>query len=227
MTNSLRDQLLGLGFKSAPKPERREPPRDQARPAKDATHAGAKRHGDAQRGHDPNRGAGNPRSNPNPRGGRPPNAAGQRPAQRPARGAEMDLGKAYAIRAQKEKDERIAAEKTRQEEAARRREGKTKLTELLKTATLNDAAAEIARHFEYGGKIRRIYVTPDQLRALNGGELAVVQLAGRYHLVSNEHATQAETLMAGALALRVDPAAGEGGEDYSDSRFQVPDDLVW
>jgi uncharacterized protein YaiL (DUF2058 family) len=225
MTNSLRDQLLGLGFKSAPKPERREPPREQSRPARDAAHGAAKRQGDAQRGGDAHRNPGNPRANP--RGTRPAQGAGQRPAQRPARGGEMDLGKAYAIRAQKEKDERIAAERARQEEASRRREGKAKLAELLKTATLNDAAAEIARHFEYGGKIRRIYVTPDQLRALNGGELAVVQLAGRYHLVSNEHATQAETLMAGALALRVDPAAGEGGEDYADSRFQVPDDLVW
>jgi uncharacterized protein YaiL (DUF2058 family) len=53
----------------------------------------------------------------------------------------MDLAKAYAIRAQKEKDERIASERERQAEAARKREGKLKLAELLKRATLNDAAS--------------------------------------------------------------------------------------
>lgn len=139
----------------------------------------------------------------------------------------MDLAKAYAIRAQKEKDERIEAERVRQEDAQRRREGKAKLAELLKTATLNDPGAEIARHFEYGGKIRRVYVTADQLRALNIGDLAVVQQGGRYHVVSPAHAHEANALLPGVLALRVDPNAPPEDDIYADPRYQVPDDLVW
>lgn len=195
MSDSLRDQLLGLGFKPAPKP---------AKPVHDSPH----------------RPHGSPR--------KPQHAATKSAGSEKKRSSgEMDLAKAYAIRAQKEKDERIAAEKARQEEAQRKREGKLKLAELLKTATLNDAKAEIARHFEYGGKIRRIYVTADQLRALNAGELGVVQQGGRYHLVSVEHAHRANDLLPGVLALLVDPNAPASDDAYADPKFQVPDDLVW
>jgi uncharacterized protein YaiL (DUF2058 family) len=141
----------------------------------------------------------------------------------------MDLAKAYAIRAQKEKDERIASERERQAEAARKREGKLKLAELLKLATLNDAGAEIARHFEYGGKIRRIYVTVEQLKAAERSvNLGVVQQGGRYHVVSAEDARSRECeLLPGVLALLVDPASTTGEDGYADPKFQVPDDLVW
>lgn len=211
MTDSLKDQLLKLGFKSAPREERK--------PAPQARHDGAqpqgrrdqspRRDGQGARRND----AGAPR-----REGRPP---------QPRDRGDIDLAKAYAIRSQKEKDERIAAEKLKQEEAARRREGKAKLVELLKTASLNVADADIARHFEYGGKIRRIYVTADQLKAVNAGELGVVQHAGRYHLVTAANAVAAEALLSGALALQVDPNAPAPAIDYADPKYQVPDDLVW
>ena len=240
MSDTLRDQLLGLGFKPAPRPERTAPAKPQSghagrgeprgaqapagtRPEHGARPAGPNRN--APNRHGPNRSASN-RSGQNAAGQNTGGAGTGRPAHRRSSG-EMDLAKAYAIRAQKEKDERIAAEQARQVEAARRREGKLKLTELLKTASLNDAAAEIARHFEYGGKIRRIYVTTEQLRALNAGELAVVQQGGRYHLVSPDHAREAEGLLPGALALLVDPGVPSADDVYADPKYQVPDDLVW
>jgi uncharacterized protein YaiL (DUF2058 family) len=215
MADTLRDQLLAFGFKPAPKPERTENP---ARPPQERKpHSGAK----------PSHGGKPPQGRPphRPNAGRP----AQAPAQRPRRegGNEMDLAKAYAIRAQKEKDERIAAEKLRQEEAARRREGKGKLAELLKTASLNVADAEIARHFEYGGKIRRVYVTPEQLKTINSGELAIVQQGGRYHVVTPAHAQEAEALLPGALALRADPGVPSADDVYADPKYQVPDDLIW
>ena len=203
MSDSLRDQLLGLGFKPAPKPAPK--PND-----------GRDRSGAARGGH---------RNEPSRHG--KSHAAPPASAAAPKRRNEMDLAKAYAIRAQKEKDERIAAERERQAEAQRKREGKLKLAELLKTATLNDAKAEVARHFEYGGKIRRIYVTEEQLKALNGGQLGVVQQAGRYHLVSAEHAQAANEILPGVLALLVDPNAPAADDAYADPKFQVPDDLIW
>ena len=140
---------------------------------------------------------------------------------------DIDLAKAYAIRAQREKDERIAAEKAKQEEARIKREARAKLAEFVKDKSLNVADAEIARHFPYGGKIKRIYVTPDQLKALNAGELGVVQMEGRYLLVTAEVLAQAEAIFAQAVALKVDPNAPTGEDPYSDPMFQVPDDLVW
>ena len=186
MSNSLRDQLLGLGFTPAPKPPAKPP----AKPA--AKHPEKK------------------------------------PVAKPApTREEMDLAKAYAIRAQKEKDERIEAERLKQETARLRREAKAKLEAVLAGKSLNDAAADIARHFPYGGKIKRIHVTAEQLVALNAGQLGVVQMNGRYLLVDAATLAGAETIFPEAVALKVDPAAPASDDIYADPQYQVPDDLVW
>jgi uncharacterized protein YaiL (DUF2058 family) len=241
MSDTLRDQLLGLGFKAAPKPERTpdarrdgrppnkpqgarppakadgaRPPRDGQRPPRDGQRPA--RDGDARRGP--------------PGKGRPGGAArpgqGQNPGQgKPRSREDIDLAKAYAIRAQKEKDDRIEAERLKQEEARLRREAKAKLDVLLEGKSLNDAGAEIARHFNYGGKIKRIYVTADQLKALNAGELGVLQQNGRYMLVTAAVLDEAEAVFAPSVALRVDPNAPAEDDPYADPAYQVPDDLVW
>lgn len=199
MTTSLRDQLMQLGFK-APEP----PKRDAARPAagKGKPHGGreAKRH--------------------ERRPGSAPSTAGRS-------AEEIDLARAYALRNKSEREQQQREERERQAEAARRREARQKLHALLKSAALNAKDAELPRHFEHAGKIRRVYVTAEQLRALNGGELAVVSAGGGYHLVSGAHAAEAEAILPGCIALRVEPGANEGGDDYADPRFAVPDDLVW
>lgn len=211
MTDSLRDQLLGLGFKPAPKPELKPELKPERRP-------------DPRReAHKP---AGKGGAHPKPgQGGKPRPSQG---AGKPRRSQEdIDLAKAYAIRAQREKDERIEAERVKQEEARVRREAKAKLEAFLKDKALNDAEADIARHFPYGGKIKRIYVNAEQLKALNGGELGVVQQNGRYLLVTAAVLAEAEALFAPAIALKVDPDAPAGDDPYADPQYQVPDDLVW
>lgn len=203
MSDSLRDQLLGLGFKPAPKPERKPEQRKPQHAAK-PTHAGKPSHGKP-----PHKG-GKPHGKPQPKSRE-----------------DIDLAKAYAIRAQKEKDERIEAERLKQEEARKRREAKAALAKFLEGKGVNDANAEIARHFEYGGKIKRIYVTDVQLKALNAGELGVVQQDGRYLLVDAATLAHAEALFAPAIALKVDPNAPAQDDPYADPQYQVPDDLVW
>ena len=211
MSDTLRDQLLGLGFKAAPKPERKPE---------------ARRDGRA-----PNR-QGQPPGKPG--GGKPQAHAGKPGQARPAQGKpqrqgphkprsqeDIDLAKAYAIRAQREKDERIEAERLKQEEARLRRE------ELIKDKGLNDPNADIARHFPYGGKIKRIYVTAEQLKALNAGELGVLQQNGRYLLVTAALLAEAEAVFAPSVALKVDPNTPIEDDPYADPKFQVPDDLVW
>jgi uncharacterized protein YaiL (DUF2058 family) len=217
MTDSLRDQLLTLGFKPAPAPERKpggKPPHGRpgqgGRPGQAKSSAGQGKPGGTR---------GERRDGAAARGPRKPGAHGG--------SAEMDLGKAFALRAQKEKQERIEAEQRRQEEARQRREARARLEALLQDKGLNDPAAEIARHFEYGGKIKRIYVNEAQLKALNAGELGVVQLNGRYLLVEAAVLAEAEAVFPAALALKVDPSAPAGDDPYADPRYQVPDDLVW
>jgi uncharacterized protein YaiL (DUF2058 family) len=207
MTTTLRDQLLGLGFKDAPKPERKPTPdqRPQQAPVSGKPGQGAKpAHAHANR------------------------KPGTRPPSKPPRSREeIDLAKAYAIRAQREKDERIEAERLKQEEARQRRESKAKLAEMLVGKALNAADADHVRHFEYGGKIKRIHVTAPQLKALNAGELGVVQMDGRYRLVDAAVLAQAAETFPPAVALKVDPDAPAQDDPYADPQYQVPDDLVW
>src|SRR6476620_5414710 len=140
MTDSLRDQLLGLGFKPAPKPERKPAPKPSGAPAREHARKPQPRQ---------------PQSHAQPR--------------QPRKREDIDLAKAYALRAQREKDERIEAERRKQEDARQRREARAKVAELVQGQSLNVAEAEIARHFPYGGKLKRVYVTESQLRALNAG----------------------------------------------------------
>lgn len=228
MTDSLRDQLLGLGFKPAPKPERAPERRPERRPDRkpDRRHAEAV---GAARKPEPARGSPADAQKPHPsRRSRPQGKPSHRPEPgKPRLREDIDLAKAYAIRAQREKDERIAAEQAKQEEARVRREARARLSALVKDQALNAADAEIARHFPYGGKIKRVYVTPEQLKALNAGELGVLQMDGRYVLVSAGLMAQAEAIFPPAIALRIDPDAPAQDDPYADPQYQVPDDLVW
>ena len=134
---------------------------------------------------------------------------------------EIDLAKAYAIRAQTEATERKQAEQEAAEQARLKRERKAKVQRLLEGSALNKADADQVRHFEYGGKIRRVYVDAGQLAELNTGKLGVVQNGGRYILVTQSVAEQVRDIDPHLLALLVDPSAGGVGEDG------VPDDLMW
>jgi uncharacterized protein YaiL (DUF2058 family) len=204
MSSSLRDQLMGLGFK---------PPAPVAKPSAPPKPAVAGK-GPAQTG-----------KHGKPSGSKSASRKDDRP--RVHTSEELDLARAYALRQQQEKADAQRAERERQAEAQRRKEARQKLHTLLQTNTLNVPSAELPRHFECGGKIRRVYVTEEQFRAVNAGELTVVQAGGRYCLVTPAIADQAEALMPGSRVLHVDPNAQDGSDDYADPRYQVPDDLVW
>ncbi len=225
MSNSMKDLLLGLGFK--------QPPQEASKPVSKPERNDVSRHSKQRnpsprqpsRPHDPTRrpdhAPRNPRAEQDTRGDQPRRVQPQRTRE------EIDLAKAYAIRAQKEKDERIEAERLKQEAARIKREAKAKVAELLKNKAMNSADAELTRHFEYNGKIRRVHVTEAQLKSLNAGELGVVQLDGRYLLVDAVLVREVHALLPNLLALLVDPNAPVADDPYADSHYQVPDDLVW
>jgi uncharacterized protein YaiL (DUF2058 family) len=223
---------MGLGFKPAPKPERTPDRKPGGKPQGRPQHAGPRPAG--------GKGEGRPHAGAKPGGqGRGPQSqqarpggnspGGQaRPNHKPARSREdIDLAKAYAIRAQREKDERIQAERLKQEEARLRREARAKVDALIEGKTLNDPAADVVRHFPYGGKIKRIHVTAEQLVALNAGQLGIVQQAGRYLLVTAALLDEVESIFPQAIALKVDPDATPEEDPYADPQYQVPDDLIW
>ncbi|MBU6248778.1 MAG: DUF2058 family protein [Xanthomonadaceae bacterium] len=150
-----------------------------------------------------------------------PSKPARRDAGRRADGGDIDLAKAYALRAQTEAAERRRAEQEAAEKARIRRERRDQVLKLLEGQALNRPDADQPRHFEYGGKIRRVYVDADQLLALNAGDLGVVQTGGRYVLVHRAVADQVMAVDPDAVALLVDPEANDASDD------DVPDGLVW
>jgi uncharacterized protein YaiL (DUF2058 family) len=185
MGDTLKDQLLALGFKAPPKAPVAAP-RPAVPPGRTKDGGGPRRE---------------------PRQARPP---GPR---------EPDLAQAWAARARDERDQREQARREAEEQARVKRERKRQLQALLEGKDLNDAAAELARHFPQGGKIRRVYVTAAQLALLNRGELGVLQHLGRYVLVERAVALEAAGVSPDCLLLLPDPdAVAEDG---------VPVDLVW
>ena len=201
MSESLRDQLLKSGLAKKLKAE--APPAPQAKPRQNFKSAPPR---------------------PQPHGtsgsGRPAQKHAQRAAAQ-AHGAmqEPNLAHAYALRAKHEKEDRERAQREAERNAQQKRERKQRLADLLGGKGLNASDAETPRHFPHGNKIRRVYCTPAQLVELNRGELAVVQLAGRYLLVTRDVALQAQAIDEQALVLLCDPNAPT--ED------DVPADLVW
>jgi uncharacterized protein YaiL (DUF2058 family) len=193
MADSLRDQLLKSGIvKQAQQDRIREPKRPASPKSGKPGHKGGKPHVPPQAARLPNQSQG-----------------------------DIDLARAYAMRAQTEASERKRIEQEAAEQARLRRERKLKIQQLLDGKTLNNAEADQPRNFEYGGKIRRVHVDAAQLAALNAGELGVVQQAGRYLLVSREIAEQVRAIDPHLVALLVEPGAAGVGDDG------VPDDLMW
>ncbi len=194
MADSLREQLLKSGIVKQ-LPETRPAP---GKPAQGRQGGGKT-------------GQGGRRSDHRPQGGRRGEAEGQ----------DINLAKAWAARAQVEQKEKRQAEAEAAEKARLKRERKLEVQRLLAGKALNIEGAEQVRHFTYGGKIRRIYVDAAQLKALNAGDLGVVQKDGHYLLVSRDIALAVQALEPRVLALLVEP--GEGGVDEDG----IPDDLMW
>jgi hypothetical protein len=148
------------------------------------------------------------------RPGRPQHSGAPKPAN-----GEPDLAQAYAARARTEREEREKAERAAAELAREKKARKEKLQQLLDGKALNVATADQARHFPHGDKIRRVYVTAEQLPQLNKGELGVVQWSGRYLLVAREIALAAQVIQPESLLLLPDPNAPVDDD--------IPPDLVW
>lgn len=124
------------------------------------------------------------------------------------------------MRAKADRAEREAAEREARAKAAEKKERKRKLQELLGGKALNREDADQPRNFEYAGRIRRIYVTREQLAQLNAGALGVVMHGGRALLVTVDTVANVQAIAPEAVALLVDPSqpVEEDG---------VPDDLMW
>lgn len=202
MTNSIRDQLMRLGF------TRPEPPPPAPRKFSVPEIVSAK---NSVRKPDNNPPASLPRS------GKPKPVSkdvhlAKETGPKSTRKEEIDLAKAYALRERREREERELARRETEARAAEKRLRKIKLRELTHEKSLNEPSAEHARHFPHLGKIKRIYVTAPQLLQLNAGDLGIVTVEGRYLLVSRETALAVRAATENALVLLLEPGESDDTE---------------
>lgn len=135
---------------------------------------------------------------------------------------ELDLARAYALRARSDSEQRKRAQRDAEQQARAKKERRRKLQALLTGKHLGKDTGELVRHFEYRGKIRRMHVDAEQLAAINTGKLGVVQFSGRYLLVDADIITQTAAIDPDAVALCVNP-----NDPASTDNDGIPDDLMW
>jgi len=133
---------------------------------------------------------------------------------------EMSLEQAYALKKREEQQQADQARKKKQAEDRQRRLLNNQIREIVKAHRLNSKEGEVPRNFMFRGRIRKIYVTPGQFKALNGGEIGLAYLSGSYHLLANEHCEAIKKLSA-------EHVVDLSHEAEDDGEFPVPDDLSW
>jgi uncharacterized protein YaiL (DUF2058 family) len=133
----------------------------------------------------------------------------------------MSLGKAWALREKQEKQSAQQKRARKIEEDRKRRELNKAIREIVKPNRQNSDDAEVARNFMFRERIRKVYVTPEQNKALGSGEMGLVYLSGGYHVLAAEHVEAVQKIAADHV---VDLSAGD---DPSEEENPVPDDLIW
>lgn len=136
------------------------------------------------------------------------------------KGGEPSLDKAWALRERQEQKEADAARRRKLAEDRRRREINDAIRRIVEDHRLNREDAEVARNFMFRGRIRKLYVTPEQQAALTAGALGIAYLSGGYHLLAPE---QIEAVRAIAADHVVELDSGDPDEE----EFPVPDELSW
>jgi len=210
VSKSLQDQLLALGL--AKNPAREAPRKQQSKPP-DAARSGTVSPAASQR-----------------------KPLKTRPAQQPrvAKSApdlkqdeNISLEQAYRIREAQEKSAKQKAHELKMEEDRRRAALNRQIKQIVEAGRLNLPDATEGRYFLYKNRIRKVWVSPEQLVELNSGKLGVVYLAGGYHILASEQVDQVRQL---SPAHVPDLLAGADDDDFdaaqmseADSNTQAPD----
>lgn len=174
MANSLRDQLLKAGLVTEAQLEKAQqpPPKPKAAAARPQQ----------------------PRPEQRPAARSPtPQRQPERKVARP-QSESSDLAQFYAARAAAERAERLEAEQRQRELAARRKQTREQVAQLVNAHLQNVDDAEIRYNFVVGNNIKYLYVTEQQQHDLADGKLAITFQAGKRCLIPVAIAEQIRAL---------------------------------
>lgn len=98
--------------------------------------------------------------------------------------------------------------------------------QLIEQNRLTREEGDVAYHFVFEGKVRRVYVTAEIQSRLVGGSAAIVRLGSSFEVVPGSIAEKIKSRDPGCV---VDQQATESSSDESDpyKDYKVPDDLMW
>jgi uncharacterized protein len=118
----------------------------------------------------------------------------------------------------------------RRQEEIKRREEENSLRQLIHSHRIARPGGDVAFNFQDGDRLRRIYVTAEQQKALVSGRLALVRQDAETELVPREVAEHLMTRHASlVLVLNHPEVRGEqvAAEEDPYAAYQIPDDLIW
>lgn len=141
--------------------------------------------------------------------------------------SDSDLAAAYRAKANAEKRDKEFQKQKKVAEQEARRLRNLQLDKTVEDKVLNDEKAELPRYFNYMGKIRRVLVTEEQLKAINANELGIAVLRSRPVILDLEtHAKYKELAPDLIPDMGGDEPSGEAWDDQYKG-FEVPDDMRW
>jgi len=225
LSKSLQDQLLALGLA---KTSAREAPRKQQSKPSAAARSGAAKPADSERRPfkpRPAQQTGSAKPGSIKSGSVKSGSAKSAPDLK--QDENISLEQAYRIREAQEKSAKQKAHEIKMEEDRRRAALNRQIKQIVDAGRLNLPDAAEGRYFLYKNRIRKVWVSPEQLLELNSGKLGVVYLAGGYHILASEQIEQVRQLspdhVPDLLAGAEDDDFDAAGMSEADSNTHAPD----
>ena len=117
------------------------------------------------------------------RPGHPPQQKLAQRSRKPIDPENITLEQAYRIREKEEAASQQRKKARKIEEDRKRAALNRQIRQIIDASRLNHPDAAESRYFMYKGRIRKIFLTVEQLPDVNNGKLGVVYLSGGYHLL--------------------------------------------
>ena len=142
--------------------------------------------------------------------------------------ADTDDIKRAAEKAQAEKTAKDREINRQRQEAATFKALAAQIKQLIDVNRVDDGAGEEPYNFNYQDKVKTVYVTEEQRKALAGGRLAIVGSQSIFSVVPTVVAHKImERDVAYVISLSTVDQSDEPLEDDPYAEYVIPDDLTW
>jgi uncharacterized protein YaiL (DUF2058 family) len=112
-------------------------------------------------------------------------------------------------------------------EQARQKAISIEINQLITSNCLSrDENCEVVYNFEHNKKVKRIYINAEMKQQIINGQLGIARIEGRYELVPQAIAEKIQLRNEKRIVI-FNEEEQASDDDYSSSKYQIPDDLTW